>query len=57
MSEIKDAEAGKAVTAQDIPDDDQTLDWDVKRFGHMIDHASDEEPTTVAAGTGEEEGN
>lgn len=57
MSGIKDAEAGKAVTAQDISDDDQTLDWDVKRFGHMIDHASDEAPTTVAAGTGEEEGN
>lgn len=57
MSGIKDAKAGKAVTAEDIPDDDQTLDWDVKRFGHMIDHASDEEPTTVAAGSGEEEGN
>ncbi|MGH3651511.1 hypothetical protein [Glutamicibacter sp.] len=57
MTEIKDAAAGKEVSAADIPDDDQTLDWDVKRFGRMIDHASDEAPTTVVAGTGEEEGN
>lgn len=56
MTEIKDAAAGKDVTAADIPDDDQTLDWDVKRFGRMIDHASDEEPETVAAGAGDEEG-
>ncbi|MGP5391289.1 hypothetical protein [Glutamicibacter arilaitensis] len=56
MSEIKDAAAGRDVTAADISDDDQTLDWDVKRFGHMIDHASDEGPATVAAGSGEEEG-
>ena len=56
MSDIKDPEAGASVTAADIPDDDQTLDWDVKRFGRMIDHASDEAPETVAAGNGEEEG-
>lgn len=56
MSDIKDPEAGNSVTAADIPDDDQTLDWDVKRFGRMIDHASDEGPATVAAGSGEEEG-
>ena len=57
MSEIKDVAAGKDVTAADIPEDDRTLDWDVKRFGRMVDHASVEAPTTVAAGTGEEEGN
>ncbi|MGP9490602.1 hypothetical protein ACT3UD_18215 [Glutamicibacter sp. 287] len=57
MTEIKDAAAGIDVTAADIPDDDQTLDWDTKRFGRMFDHASDEAPTTVAAGSGEEEGN
>lgn len=56
MSEIKDAAAGKSVSAEDISDDDQTLDWDVKRFGHMADHASSEEPATTVAGTGEEEG-
>ncbi|WP_186468038.1 hypothetical protein [Glutamicibacter halophytocola] len=56
MSDIKDPEAGNSVTAEDIPDEDQTLDWDVKRFGHMIDHASDEGPATVVAGSGEEEG-
>lgn len=56
MSEIKDAAAGKDVTAADIPEDDQTLDWDVKRFGSMVDHASGEEPITQAAGSGEEEG-
>ena len=57
MSDIKDPEAGASVTAADIPDDDQTLDWDVKRFGRMIDHAADEAPETIAAGNGEEEGN
>ena len=57
MSEIKDSAAGNSISAADIPEDDQTLDWDVKRFGRMIDHASDEAPTTVAAGSGEEEGN
>ncbi|TDU27113.1 hypothetical protein [Arthrobacter sp. JUb115] len=57
MSDIKDPAAGTAVTAADISDDDVTLDWDTKRFGRMIDHASDEEPETVAAGAGDEEGN
>lgn len=57
MTEIKDPAAGKDVTAADISDDDQTLDWDVKRFGRMIDHASDEEPETFSAGSGDEEGN
>lgn len=57
MSEIKDAAAGNDVTEADIPEDDQTLDWDVKRFGRMADHASDSEPTTAPAGSGEEEGN
>jgi len=56
MSDIKDPEAGASVSSADIPDDDQTLDWDVKRFGRLIDHASDEGPATVAAGNGEEEG-
>lgn len=57
MTEIKDAAAGIDVAAADISEDDQTLDWDVKRFGRMVDHASDEAPATVDAGSGEEEGN
>lgn len=55
MSEIKDQEAGTSVNAADISEDDQTLDWDVKRFGRMVDHASDNEPLTITAGSGEEE--
>lgn len=56
MSEIKDPAAGVAVEAGDISADDETLDWDTKRFGKMIDHVSDEEPETVVAGSGDEEG-
>lgn len=56
MSDINDPEAGNAVEPDDISDDDQTLDWDVTRFGPMADAASDDEPITVPAGSGEEEG-
>jgi hypothetical protein len=57
MTTIKDPDAGNAVAPDDISDDDQTLDWDVTRFGHMADQATDDEPQTIPAGTGVEEGN